>query len=539
MTKKLFLLGILFLMFLSMSGFGLTYGDVDGNGAVNIVDGLLIAQYCVGLPVSNFNATAADVDAANGVTIVDALLIAQFYVGIINKFPADQPTPTPVSGSENIINGDFANGTTGWTIGYYAPGVGSASVSNGELHIGISNGGTATWNVQITQGSINIVSGTTYTFSFAARSASARTIEANVGMSVDPYTSYFASSSLNISTTMTTYSFTFTAQANDLTARVEFNCGLAAIDVYIDNVSLIAGPAPTPGSTPASVIINFPDTNLEAAVRTQINKPSGSIYDTDVNTLPSFAIYLIDVSNITGLEYFKGLTKLGINYNWKLTDITPLANLTGLKDLNIGSNSISNITPLRNLTNLTQLCIVLNGISDLSPLASLTNLTAIRAECNNLVDITPLANLTKVTNLTLYDNDIVNIAPMSYLTNMTYLDISDNKIVDITPLESCTKLATLDLCNNPISDIKTLGKLTNLVDLKLNTHVLKDITPLATCTNLRYLNLDNNLISDITILQNMTSLKDVSLTGNPLNSSAQSVIDALRARGVVVIWTVN
>jgi hypothetical protein len=62
-------------------------GDVNGSGVVDIVDGLLIAQYYVGLNPSNFNAALADVNCSNGIDIVDALLIAQKYVGLISNFP--------------------------------------------------------------------------------------------------------------------------------------------------------------------------------------------------------------------------------------------------------------------------------------------------------------------------------------------------------------------------------------------------------------------------------------------------------------------
>ncbi len=62
-------------------------GDVNGNGVVDIVDGLLIAQYYVGLNPANFNPALADVNCANGIDIVDALLIAQLYVGLISGFP--------------------------------------------------------------------------------------------------------------------------------------------------------------------------------------------------------------------------------------------------------------------------------------------------------------------------------------------------------------------------------------------------------------------------------------------------------------------
>jgi alpha-galactosidase len=66
---------------------GGTLGDVNGNGTIDIVDALLIAQYYVGLNPSGFNPSAADVNCSGSIDIVDALLIAQLYVGLISVFP--------------------------------------------------------------------------------------------------------------------------------------------------------------------------------------------------------------------------------------------------------------------------------------------------------------------------------------------------------------------------------------------------------------------------------------------------------------------
>ena len=61
-------------------------GDVNNDGNVDIVDGLLTAQYYAGLNPPNFDITVADVNCDEGVDIVDALLIAQYYVGLISQF---------------------------------------------------------------------------------------------------------------------------------------------------------------------------------------------------------------------------------------------------------------------------------------------------------------------------------------------------------------------------------------------------------------------------------------------------------------------
>lgn len=64
-------------------------GDVNGDGAIDIVDAMLTAQYAVLIPIeSTFIEGAADVDGTGTIDIVDAMLIAQYAVMIITEFPA-------------------------------------------------------------------------------------------------------------------------------------------------------------------------------------------------------------------------------------------------------------------------------------------------------------------------------------------------------------------------------------------------------------------------------------------------------------------
>jgi hypothetical protein len=61
-------------------------GDTNGDGVVDIIDALLVAQYYVQLNPPNFNVDAADTNCDGTVDIIDALLIAQFYVDLIQGF---------------------------------------------------------------------------------------------------------------------------------------------------------------------------------------------------------------------------------------------------------------------------------------------------------------------------------------------------------------------------------------------------------------------------------------------------------------------
>jgi hypothetical protein len=71
-------------------------GDVNSNGAVDIVDALLIAKYYIGIIPANFNTAVADVNCSGKIDIVDALLVAQYYVGFGSFSPCSTPVPTAI-----------------------------------------------------------------------------------------------------------------------------------------------------------------------------------------------------------------------------------------------------------------------------------------------------------------------------------------------------------------------------------------------------------------------------------------------------------
>ena len=101
-------------------------GDVNGDGFIDIVDALLVAQYYVGLNPPGFNPDAADVNCDGEVDIIDALLIAQYYVGIITTFEGCDPTPGPTNPPEPVTyelqaedatwrSGEFGSHHAGYT----------------------------------------------------------------------------------------------------------------------------------------------------------------------------------------------------------------------------------------------------------------------------------------------------------------------------------------------------------------------------------------------------------------------------------------
>ncbi|MGV6808727.1 MAG: COR domain-containing protein [bacterium] len=127
------------------------------------------------------------------------------------------------------------------------------------------------------------------------------------------------------------------------------------------------------------------------------------------------------------------LETLDLSFN-RLTDFTPLAQLTKLESLVLIDNQLTDLTPLAQLTKLESLVLVDNQLTNLTPLAQLTKLKSLELSNNQLTDIMPLAQLTKLQSLNLCDNNLTNVTPLAQLTILQSLDLRHNQLTDIRSL---------------------------------------------------------------------------------------------------------
>ncbi len=145
-------LGFCLLVLTMFSAYGQAMGDVNGSGAVDIIDALLVAQSYVGLNPVNFQSAYADVNGSGSIDIVDALLIAQLYVGLISQFPNGAtavPTAVPTAGPTSVatitLNGSSisVSGTgatvSGTTVTINAGGTYTVSGTLGDGQIAVNS----------------------------------------------------------------------------------------------------------------------------------------------------------------------------------------------------------------------------------------------------------------------------------------------------------------------------------------------------------------------------------------------------------------
>lgn len=151
-------------------------------------------------------------------------------------------TPARAEAAEQIYNGGFDEGTSGW----YSYGTTSSGVTDGRYCSVVPAGLANPWDAGVGQNDIPLIAGASYTFSFTAAGDPASTITAAVQLGVDPYTGYL-SRSVALTPEDQQLSFTFTAPEDTEQAQVAFQLGGPAADYTfcVDNVSLLGGePAP-------------------------------------------------------------------------------------------------------------------------------------------------------------------------------------------------------------------------------------------------------------------------------------------------------
>ncbi|EAE8436910.1 LPXTG cell wall anchor domain-containing protein, partial [Listeria monocytogenes] len=133
---------------------------------------------------------------------------------------------------------------------------------------------------------------------------------------------------------------------------------------------------------------------------------------------------------------------------------------------------ITDLSPLANLSQLTWLEIGTNQISDINAVKDLTKLKMLNVGSNQISDISVLNNLSQLNSLFLNNNQLGNedMEVIGGLTNLTTLFLSQNHITDIRPLASLSKMDSADFANQVIKKparnfLKTLSVPNNITSI--------------------------------------------------------------------------
>jgi internalin A len=322
-------------------------------------------------------------------------------------------------------------------------------------------------------------------------------------------------------------------------------------------------------------VVNFPDPNLEAAVRNslQIYSPT-NIYQTNLLTLTNLSAAFNGIQNLTGLGTASNLLTLDVAFNqltnlspiagltkltqlhagWNpLTDCSPLAGLTNLNYLDMNSAQLTNIVPLGGLHKLVQLVVPWNHVLDPAPVAGLTNLSWLDiggnrdASNNSITSVTVLTGLKHLQWLSLYYLSIADLSPLAGLTPLTNLDVSwNNNPAKLAALNGLTNLTLLHVTADNVSNIVFVSHLPQLQDLDFGYNKVADLSPAlgrnltslmaydnspltnaplaADFPNLAHLSLGSDGLTNVSFLGALTKLQELWIDGNPNVTSLTPVL---------------
>jgi internalin A len=262
--------------------------------------------------------------------------------------------------------------------------------------------------------------------------------------------------------------------------------------------------------------VTFPDPNLESAVRSALNKPTGPIAIADMQTLKFLTAHCLNITNLSGLESATSLTNLDLSKN-AIHTLSPLSGLSNLIRLDAGGNSIASVSVLSGLTNLSELRLNDNALTGIAPLTNLTHLATLVLYDNHIADVGPLAALTGLGYLELRWNPLTNADPvLSGLANLTTLYLGGTSISNVAFLQSLTRLTFLDLDNNGVNDLSSLLPLTNLNSLDVGYNPLTNAAQITAFTNIKCLYFSGQSISNASLFTNLSQLVSLTLCNNSI-----------------------
>jgi Leucine-rich repeat (LRR) protein len=289
-------------------------------------------------------------------------------------------------------------------------------------------------------------------------------------------------------------------------------------------------------------VVTFPDTNLEKAIRKQLNKPSGDITVLDMESLRALDARNFNITDLTGIEKATYLISLELSKN-RISAIDPLKGLTYLDHVNLAFNQVESISALSPLKYLKSLYLTGNQIQDLSPIQNLTYLQYLEVSRNNISDTTALTNLTNLKSLSVAHNQIKNITITNmrnlesfyaYNNQLTTLDLSgtpnirelyvgNNKMttIDLTPIKQPKEKGSgtrIDLKNNLLTTIDTTN-FWYLSELNLSGNQLRsiDFSGISGTDSLT-LHLNNNKLEEVKTGGSLYYLSYLDLSHNQLTS---------------------
>jgi Leucine-rich repeat (LRR) protein len=280
---------------------------------------------------------------------------------------------------------------------------------------------------------------------------------------------------------------------------------------YTFNADEISNPA-------EDVLLTIPETSIE----TFPENPSVKGVNAGQYTFEIVNGTYWDMNDLTYFLSDTSLKSLSL-YKGTFHDLSPLAELTALEELEISSNRyITDISPIGSLVNLKKLilfnCLEIKSIEALSSLVNLRYLNLVYKD-KYYGELLPLQKLEvlELYNISPSQLDVSYIAQLQSLKELSVnIGNDDDSIMNIRQLENLINLKKIYIRNVIDLDISWITQLQKLNEVFFENCKINDISPLVELPDLIEVRLWRSTVNDLSPLLESRSIK--SITGFVLNN---------------------
>lgn len=229
-----------------------------------------------------------------------------------------------------------------------------------------------------------------------------------------------------------------------------------------------------------------------------------------------------------GLDFMSGWAKLQSLeiITPSAVDLKPIAACTMLKRLSISSTQnridLFNLNALDELETIENLSLDGTQSESFDVIRQWTRLKFVQLVRTNLSTLAGFERLRGLKSLYIRDASPSDLSPLSELTALEEITLSDVPASDLSPIAGLPLLSRLDISNTRVSDLSPLERLAK-VQRDFN-RTKRNENPFWYFNGLENLRLDKCQVTDIGPLAHLEGLRDVSLARTAISS-----IDPLRA----------
>ncbi|MEM6265164.1 MAG: hypothetical protein AAGI38_21860 [Bacteroidota bacterium] len=196
-----------------------------------------------------------------------------------------------------------------------------------------------------------------------------------------------------------------------------------------------------------------------------------------------------DLKDLEALSFFRELETLDIS-GTQVSDLTPLRNLTHLKEFLCDNSKVKSFEPISYATDLEVISCSGTPINTLQTLTPFKELKTLNCADTKIPNLMPVGQLPKLERLNCQRAGIRNLLGLEKSTALRSLDASHTLVTSIAPLTNLSGLKTLRLTGTPVMDIAPLAGMKGLDKVYLDSTQVKSLEPLAGLKNLKVAYLD-------------------------------------------------